>query len=40
VQQAWKIGQELRIHGLVFSLENGRLIDLNITMHTLEQLPE
>lgn len=40
VQQAWKNGRQLRIHGLVFSLENGRLIDLNTTLHTLEQIPE
>jgi len=39
VQQAWKDGMELRVHGLVFNLETGRLIDLNLTMHKLEQLP-
>jgi carbonic anhydrase len=32
VQNAWANGQPLQIHGIVFDLHNGQLIDLNITV--------
>lgn len=40
VQKAWKDGQELRIHGLVYQLENGLLKDLSLTISKTDQLPE
>jgi carbonic anhydrase len=40
VQEAWMNGQELRVHGVVFDMETGRLIDLHVTMHSIEQVPE
>lgn len=40
VQKAWKEGQELRIHGLVYQLENGLLKDLSLTLSKADQLPE
>lgn len=39
VQKAWKDGKELNIHGLVYDIETGRLVDLHLTMHCIEQLP-
>ena len=32
VQEAWDRGQALRVHGLVYSLADGRLRDLDITV--------
>jgi carbonic anhydrase len=32
VQQAWKDKQELRIHGLVYKLNDGILKDLGLTL--------
>ena len=40
VQQAWVEGQQLRIHGVVFDMETGRLIDLHMTMHEAAQIPD
>ena len=40
VQKAWKEGQELRIHGVVYDMKTGRLIDMRMTMHNIEQLPD
>ncbi len=40
VQQAWKDGQELRIHGLVYNLHDGLLKDLGITISKIIHLPE
>jgi carbonic anhydrase len=40
VQQAWKEGQELRIHGLVYDLHNGLLRDLGVTLSNISELPE
>jgi carbonic anhydrase len=40
VQEAWARGQELFVHGWVYSLANGLLTDLNVTIsrkHELEQ---
>lgn len=40
VQQAWKEGQVLRIHGLVYDLNDGLLKDLGITLSKIQHLPE
>lgn len=40
VQQAWKDGQELRIHGLIYNLEDGLLKDLGLTLNKITHLPE
>ena len=31
VQKAWSQGQELKLHGLVYQLTNGKLLNLNLT---------
>jgi carbonic anhydrase len=33
VQEAWARGQELSVHGWVYSLSNGLVNDLNVTVH-------
>ncbi|QHI68140.1 carbonate dehydratase [Tichowtungia aerotolerans] len=38
IQDAWKRGQELAVHGWVYSLENGLLHDLNICVRAPEEL--
>lgn len=40
VQEAWKNGQKLCIHGLVYDLKDGILQDLGITLSAIEHLPE
>ena len=40
VQWAWKNGQILRIHGLIYHLENGLLKDLGITLNSISNLPK
>lgn len=40
VQKAWINGQKLRVHGLVYRLDNGILKDLGLTLDRLEQIPE
>lgn len=40
VQQAWKEGQKLVIHGLVYDLRNGLLKDLGLSISDLKDLPE
>ena len=32
VQNAWKEGRDLHVHGLIYSLENGRLKNLNVSV--------
>ena len=39
VQNAWAIGQTVRVHGLVYNMQNGLLINRNNTMYQLSQLP-
>lgn len=39
VQDAWKRGQELAVHGWIYALENGLLRDLHICVRNLEELP-
>lgn len=38
VQDAWKRGQNLTVHGWVYSLEDGRLKDLGLTISSPEEL--
>lgn len=40
VQKAWVSGQKLRVHGLVYRLDNGVLKDLGLTLDRMEQIPE
>lgn len=40
VQKAWVNGQKLRIHGLIYRLDNGVLNDLGLTLDRLNQIPE
>lgn len=39
VQDAWKRGQPLSVHGFIFSIENGVLQDLGVNISTQEELP-
>lgn len=40
VQEAWRMGQELRIHGLIYNLKDGLLKDLGLTLSKISHLPE
>lgn len=40
VQNAWQRGQELTVHGWVYSLEDGMLTDMDCSVDSLEQIPE
>jgi len=40
VQRAWKEGRKLRVHGLVYRLETGLLNNLEITISSIEDIPE
>ncbi|NLQ17856.1 carbonate dehydratase [Marinomonas sp. M1K-6] len=37
VQNAWKIGQELHVHGWCYSIENGHITDLKRTVSSAEE---
>ena len=39
VQDAWARGQELRVHGWIYSLLDGRVRDLGMGVDSLEELP-
>jgi len=39
VQNAWKRGQPVSVHGLVYSIEDGILRDLGVNLNQLNQLP-
>jgi carbonic anhydrase len=39
VQGAWRRGQTLSVHGLIYGLQNGLLRDLNITISGADELP-
>ena len=38
VQQAWENGQKLVVNGLIYGLEDGKLNDLDISIHNKEEL--
>ena len=40
VQQAWRSGHPLSIHGVVYNLKDGILKDLGVTLSAVGQLPE
>ncbi len=40
VQQAWERGQQLSVHGLMYSIKDGLLKDLNVEVSSMEQLEE
>ena len=40
VQNAWKRGQELVVHGWVYSLEDGLIRDLNVSVASPQEIPE
>jgi carbonic anhydrase len=40
VQDAWARGQSLSVHGWVYSLANGLVTDLNVTVSRLEQIAQ
>ena len=40
VQNAWQRGQNLTVHGWVYSLEDGRLKDLNCSVDGIDQIPD
>lgn len=39
LQRAWTDGQELSVHGLVYSIEDGILHDLGVTVSGLDEIP-
>jgi len=40
VQDAWKRGQELAVHGWIYSIQDGVLRDLEVSFNAPEQVPE
>ena len=40
VQKAWRAGADLSVHGWIYSIENGILKDLDMSVSTLEELVE
>jgi carbonic anhydrase len=40
VQDAWRRGQELSVHGWIYSIRDGVLRDLNVSFDAPEQVPE
>lgn len=40
VQQAWKAGRELQVHGLIYSLQSGLLKNLDVSISGMEELAD
>ena len=40
VQNAWKRGQELAVHGWIYGLRDGLLRDLGVTVSAIDQVPD
>jgi len=40
IQDEWAAGNELDIHGLVYSLSNGKLVDLNVSRNSNEKMAD
>ena len=40
IQKAWHEKRNLKVHGLVYNLEDGILKDLGITISEIEHVPE
>ena len=40
VQSAWKSGQELTVHGWIYSIEDGILKDLGVTVTNLDEISQ
>ena len=40
IQEAWARGQPLSVHGWVYSLHNGLVKDLNVTVTRAEEIPD
>jgi carbonic anhydrase len=38
LQNAWKSGQELAVHGWIYSIEDGKLKDLNVCITSLDEI--
>lgn len=40
LQNAWKNGQEITVHGWIYSIQDGILRDLNVSTSSIEQIPQ
>ena len=40
IQNAWKRGQDVSVHGFIFSIEDGILRDLGVHFNAVNQLPQ
>ena len=40
VSEAWRSGQELMLHGWIYGLEDGRLLDLGMSARNSEELQD
>jgi carbonic anhydrase len=40
VQNAWKAGQELSVHGWIYNIEDGILKDLNVCITGIDEIPQ
>lgn len=38
IQKAWKRGEDLKVHGWIYSIQNGLLKDLGVTRHQLKDI--
>ncbi|QRR03597.1 carbonate dehydratase [Dyadobacter sandarakinus] len=40
VQNAWSNGKEVHVHGLVYDVKNGRLVDLNVSIDDMSEVED